>query len=267
MIAAENQNNESAKDVLRETFVEMLFALAVGQIAVNVAAIVTIPEKFITKLPAFSHSGVALLLIATSWVGWRQSNSPGMKKLITSVFSMPFIGLLMDVVLVVLYFIVVQKVEVDLSATPPLLKAASVLPEAMGLMWVFGTYALWDLIADVLSENCIPKAIRFRLWKMFRAALVSMFTSLFCFGLVALVAWQGHEASVIGVVALDVALAATILLFRSAKGVENLLAPLLRVTDCSAFERPRAVTRAEHCGGVVCLALYALSFALGVALK
>jgi hypothetical protein len=80
-------------DPLREGFVAMLFALAIAQVAINAAAVFAVSAALESKLAASAHLIVALLLIACSWVGWRQSRSP---------------GLLLDVLLVVLYFIIVQ---------------------------------------------------------------------------------------------------------------------------------------------------------------
>src|SRR6266487_2249411 len=158
-------------DSLREAFVEMLFALAVAQVAVNAASVVATQMPVTEKLPAFSHLLLALVLIACSWVGWRQSRSPGMKERITSVFGGAFLGLLLDVMLVVLYFMVVQTAESAKEAPMPtkpdaaVLSPASAVPEARLLSIIFAFYAFWDLIADVFSRNCIPGGpMGFRVW-------------------------------------------------------------------------------------------------------
>jgi hypothetical protein len=235
-------------DPLREAFVEMLFALAVAQIAINAAVGVAMSVDVSQKLPGFAHLLLALLLIACSWMGWRQSRSPGMKERITSVFGLTFLGLLLDVLLVVLYFIVVQAGEIKLGNAAP--DPPSALPEAKGLLVVFGVYAAWDLIADVFSKDCIPKgSMCFRIGKGFRVAIVSTFASIICFGLILLVRLFAREAtSVLEVIAFDIALGAIILLFRSAKVLENPLSRLLRVTDCPAFQKQRPVSRAERYG-------------------
>jgi hypothetical protein len=71
-----------ALDPLREAFVGMLFALAIAQIGINAAAVIAasapaVPLQPGSKVTASAHLFVALLLIACSWVGWRQSVSPG----------------------------------------------------------------------------------------------------------------------------------------------------------------------------------------------
>jgi hypothetical protein len=82
----------------------MLFALAVSEVAIHAADLVSASGNLSDKLPALTHLVVGLVLIAASWVGWRRSVSPGMKERVEYVFSLPFIGLLLDVLLVILYF-------------------------------------------------------------------------------------------------------------------------------------------------------------------
>lgn len=116
------------EDPLRYAFVEMLFALAVSQVAVHAADLVGISSTLLEKLPGFAHLALGLIVIAASWVGWRQSQSPGMKEQIRSLFSVRFVGLLIDVLLVILYFILVRSVEIEQRAgatvhgSPPCLR-------------------------------------------------------------------------------------------------------------------------------------------------
>ena len=102
---------------------------------------VSIQATIAEKSPAYDHLFLGLLLIACSWVGWRQSRSPGVKEKITTVFSASFLGLLLDVFLVVLYFIVVQSVEIIQTSSPVVLGPSSALPESRGLFAVFAVYA------------------------------------------------------------------------------------------------------------------------------
>ena len=70
-----------------------------------------------------------------------------------SCFSIPFLGLLLDVFLVILYFIIVKLVEMEQKDGRVVLAAPTAKPEASWLCVVFITYALWDILADVLSEG------------------------------------------------------------------------------------------------------------------
>src|SRR5882672_6868901 len=139
-------NSTAEEDILRLNFVEMLFALAVGQVAIHVADVVSVTAPLWDKAPALAHLVVGLVLISASWVGWRQSNSPGMKEKIRHLFSLAFLGLLVDVVLVIVYFIIVRHVEIEQIGGIPILTAPTAVPEALGLCVVFGIYFFWDLV-------------------------------------------------------------------------------------------------------------------------
>jgi len=247
-------------DPLREAFVEMLFALATAQLAINAAEVFAISAGVEEKLPAYAHLFVALLLIACSWVGWRQSASPGMRIRITTVFQWSFVGLLLDVLLVVLYFIVVQGVEVNTGGTK--LTQASARPEVQSLFYVFFVYAVWDLIADILSPNCIPKgpvSVQ-KIFATIRAGFVSVFASILCLALVwSLFRPAAKTTSPQQVIALDIALAAIILLFRSAKGLEKPFSRWLRVTDWRAFKEPREANLPQQIWGWVCFGVYIIA--------
>jgi len=213
-------------DSLRWTFVEMLFALAVSQVAIYVADIISLGDPLVNKVPAFAHLTVAFGLIATSWLGWRRSRSPGMLESLKYVFSWRFLALLSDVLLVVVYFIIARGVEIEQTGGEiRLAETASAKPESFWLCVVFGVYAMWDLATDVLSPGCIPLA-PWRLWTGIKAAFVSMCASVFCLVLALIVAFSfatttagWHE-----VLFLDGALLCVILLFRELKAIENPLA-------------------------------------------
>jgi len=252
-------------DPLREAFVEMLFALAVSQVAIYAADLTNVQSDWNSKLPPLVHLGLGLLLIATSWVGWRQSASPGMKEGIRYVFSRPFVGLLLDVILVILYFIVVRTVEIQERGGEITLSSQSAQPEAGWVGGVFAVYVVWDLLSDVFCEEGIPKSCFFaRLRKGFAAAAVSTFASLMCliatFGI-----WMlaSTRTEVRQVVFLDLMLGCIILVFRQLKAAENTLAPLMGVTDCKAFATRRP-TRGNELWVTLCLVFLMLLFLLVV---
>lgn len=263
-VAETNQPEANApgEDLLRSAFVEMLFALAASQVAINAADLVAVDATWQAKMPAAAHLGVGLLVIASSWLGWRQSVSPGMKERVEYLFSIPFIGLLVDVLLVILYFVIVRNVEIEQKGGETVLAQATAQPESLWLCVVFGVYACWDLVADVFSVGCIPKARFFhRIWKALRASFVSVFASLVCLLLsysAFVVATKRTEAD--EVLFLDGMLVCVILFFRVVKAFENVLAPCLAVTDFKAFTRPRKTQGHELLWGILLLLLYAVCF-------
>ena len=238
----------------------MLFALAVSQVAIYAADLVGIGAPLNDKWPACAHLGVGLVLIAASWLGWRQSQSPGMKDKVTFVCSLPFLGLLLDVLLVVLYFIVIRTVEIEQKAGATTLAVPSAIPESLWVLIVFAVYAVWDLIADVFSKDCIPKApFRYRAFKYIRVAIVSVITSVVCL----LLSYQSYCIATTAtdsteILFLDGMLVAVILLFRILKACENPLAKCFRVIDCKAFLTPRKTEGTELFWGTVLMLLYAL---------
>ena len=133
------------EDPLRFTFVEMLFALAVSQVAMSAADLAGL-AKSSAELPSLAHLVLCLFVIATSWVGWRRSQSPGAKPPIASIFSIRFGELLLDVLLVIFYFILVKSIEIEQVLGNPKLSAPSANPEALWISLIFVVYVAWDLI-------------------------------------------------------------------------------------------------------------------------
>ncbi len=238
---------DKGEDALRLTFVEMLFALAVAQVAIGAADIVEYGKLDGSAPAAISHLSLALLVIAMSWVGWQKSPSPGMKELVQRVASITFVGLVLDVLLVVAYFVVSRNSEVANHNGIPSLAAASVRPEAFWMCVIFGMYFLWDLVADVFSENCIPvKGLIERVKLVPRLVFASTFCSLLCLLLsFSVYYFPRHDVSTWQVVSLDIALMCVVFAFRLLKApVENFLRSALKLTHCRAF-RERKQTTAE----------------------
>ncbi|HEV7226134.1 MAG TPA: hypothetical protein VGN42_25730 [Pirellulales bacterium] len=98
-------------DRLRFEFVDMLFALAIAEVATHVSELLSKGGTLFAAPSAWFDLGLAFLLIVMSWIGW--SNSAGMQSVpaATDVFSWPFVVLLIDVALVVVYYILVKGVE------------------------------------------------------------------------------------------------------------------------------------------------------------
>src|SRR2546427_7071398 len=102
---------------LRISFVEMLFALTIAEVAVQVANVVTQGTLDSSFLPAYSHLALATAIVATSWVGWSTSKAPGAQHDLDKVFSYAFVVLSVDVLLVIFYFIIVRGVDIEYSGS------------------------------------------------------------------------------------------------------------------------------------------------------
>lgn len=142
-----------AKPELRFGFVEMLFALTVGEIAVQVADVVASGLTFSHALAAYSHLALALGLVATSWVGWSRSKAPGNVQDVQSVFSSAFLVLLLDVLLVIFYFIIVKGVDIVREINGQIRVKPSAANETLWVMVVFGGYFIWDVVTKAVIGN------------------------------------------------------------------------------------------------------------------
>jgi hypothetical protein len=242
----------------------MLFALAIAQIAINAAAIFAVSAPLPTKIAAAAHLFVALLLIACSWVGWRLSRSPGLMEPVTGVYRKSFLDLLLDVLLVIVYFIIVQRAEINTVTGQIAVERTSASPEAIGVLSVFVIYVLWDLLTDI-SPNYIPEGTRFWSSKTISAAFVSTFASLLCLALtIGVLAAAANVSSTAKVIALDAALGAIILLFRCVKAVETSLSQGLGLTHWPAFSEPRNAGTPEKAGGLICVGFYIVAIVVRI---
>lgn len=256
-------------DPLRYAFVEMLFALAVSQVAVHAADLSGASGSWSERLSALTHLALGLTVVAASWVGWRQSRSPGMSQQISSLFSLRFVALLLDVLLVILYFILIRAVELQQKDGVSTTSLPSATPEAMWLSAVFAVYVLWDLIADLFTTGCLPPGLSggTRFSKAVRVAFVCTSASLLCTALCLAVWWLSLGVSDgYRVALLDISLMVVVLFFRVAKAIETPLASLAQVVDCRAFAHPRAVAGNERVLAAFLMLSYVLSAAVSVGL-
>ena len=130
---------------LRREFVGIMFALAVGEVGLQTAALVQV-ENHVRYLPAYSHLFLALFVIAASWVGWSKTQVPAAKKDVNELFELAFFVLLLDTAMVVTYFILVRTV--DFSDGNHRIDSADRV--ALWHVVIFGLYLVWDLVTKVL---------------------------------------------------------------------------------------------------------------------
>lgn len=133
---------------LRFVFVQMLFALTMGELAREAAALVELAS--IRAAPAsYSHLALAFILITASWVGWSSSKAPGNQLKVVSIFSWSFVVLMLDVVLVICYFVVVKGVEKPDGNEI----TASAYNETTWILIVFVGYLLWDFLTKGVIQD------------------------------------------------------------------------------------------------------------------
>jgi len=197
-------NQPESKTQLHLTFVEMLFALAIGQIAIGVSQLIDYQwistQTFWSIIPAYSHLLLAFVVISTSWVGWRKSKYSGTN--IQHIFTWDYIELAVDVTLVFMYFTLARAVEIPNSPNDSLTPNASF--EAKTVAIIISTYAIWDIISCRTDRTKITQ----RLWASITCTVISW--CLIMFGICG-------SGTVSAVLFTDFCLIALILTFRAMK--------------------------------------------------
>src|SRR5437764_275970 len=94
----------------------MLFALTMGELAREAAGLIEVASLRVAP-SSYSHLVLAFILITASWVGWSSSLAPGNRLRVVSIFSWSFAVLVLDVLLVICYFIIVKGVEKPQAGT------------------------------------------------------------------------------------------------------------------------------------------------------
>lgn len=135
---------------LRFIFVQLLFSLTMTEIARETADLILHGYEFWEASPAYAHLLLATAVVITSWVGWTMS-AAGRCLRVAKVFSWEFVILLVDVLLVLFYFILVRGVEMP-KAGEQLMPSASNEARTIGLIFIF--YFVWDVLTKaVVSEE------------------------------------------------------------------------------------------------------------------
>lgn len=206
------------------TFVELMFAVAVGDTAAQVAKVTqfesqmsgTTLENYWQLSPAISHLLLVLIIIATSWVGWSHSSvtrkyMSELKEAFSDKFpwliSFPFLMLLIDVFLVVCYFVLSEAVELPDQKTSKFTPSAT--PEIGWVLLILATYVVWNFVSCFHArwvENQ-PFLGNRRGWRIL-AAMGSMLIPVFAY------CTNASPSSTKGILMIDGALLLAILLFR-----------------------------------------------------
>jgi hypothetical protein len=138
---------------LRINFVQMLFALSIGQLAIKVGDLIIYSnESFFTSLIhypyAYLHLALCVIILTCSWVGWQLSQSTDNSEKINLVFSWQYLILLIDISLVICYFILVRGSEVDSNITHAI-QPANAYIETFWSCVIFSLYFVWDFFTKV----------------------------------------------------------------------------------------------------------------------
>ena len=192
---------------LRHEFVGMMFAIAIGEVGLQVAALVR-AGHFFHQLPAYAHLLVATMMIATSWVGWSISRTRGARLDVTGIFQWEFIVLLLDVSMVITYFILVRAFEFGKESNAPRLDHPSSL--ASWIAVIFGLYIVWDFVTKVLISQ--QNSDDTWLQKYGR-----MFPTIACLIIVCIVRQLIRSADLPHFLTADLALLSLVFLFRALK--------------------------------------------------
>jgi len=194
------------QSTLQKTFIAMLFAFAVSVVAQQISELLIVATKNWTMglgpgqilenigghmwpiLAVATHSLLALLMLAVSWVMWSKSQAAGHLVDIKEIFSVKFITFLLEVLLVTLYFSLSKSAEGDFlnytkeKTVAAYLTPASARPEAMQMFWIFLIFALWDYIVDVAKSPQAnhPKSLKSRAFSSVTGILTYCAVSILC---------------------------------------------------------------------------------------
>lgn len=219
----------NSEPTLRHEFVAMMFAVAIGEVGVQTASLVQ-ADHWVHFLPAYSHLFLATMVITASWVGWTRSPSPGAREDVASVVGREFVVLLLDVFLVVVYFILVKSV--DIKEGQPLKLNASAQPETRWIFVIFVTYVFWDLVTKG-TDYVKRKTISLREWSAKYG--VRMLPTIGCLVFLYLMKPYFYAADAPHVLTADIALVCLVLVFRTLKLVVGPQAERKWATICTVL--------------------------------
>ncbi len=208
------------------TFVEFLFSLAAAEIAMRFATVFDTGADLWSWsfLVLVVHLFLALLVIAASYIGWQKSKSSHRDTVIPGIISLDFFELILDVIMVILYFILVHLSEVPklIENSPPGSLPAiqiSLKPEAVCVPVIFGLYLLWDIVSKFPLRKRLCKDTQ-KLVKLGWSPLgnrgwISAFVFVFSI-LLAYFVWH-DQATAENIIAFDISLIGLVILFRELK--------------------------------------------------
>lgn len=212
---------------LRKVFVQLLFSLAIGQVAIRSGYLVIAGATVNDYYYSYLHLLLCVIIITTSWVGWYNSKSPHNSDVVASVFSLQYIILLVDMFLVICYFIIVSGAEVSSSSKLTDIPKPNSHIEVFWSMVIFSTYFIWDIITKLVkftyTYDCLSKKINRKItWAGILHKRIWP-TILCCICSIIIYEFMNDESKISQVALIDVTLIALFLTFRGFKeGVTKL---------------------------------------------
>ncbi len=209
---------------LRHEFVGMMFAITVGEIGLQTAALVQ-AKHFLHYLPAYTHLFLATFVVAASWVGWSRSVIPGARQDVEELFEWAFAVLLLDMSMVVTYFILVRTV--DFGNEHHRIDSASAV--AGWHVLIFALYLAWDVVTKFFMYERHDEMGWWKGWTGVSAALKKKRTDRFrrmvptviCL-FISWYLWNAFQsATAERLLTADFALLSVVLLFRALKSLEG----------------------------------------------
>jgi len=211
------------KPNLRILFVQMLFALSIGQVAIRVGDLVESSPNFLDTIwntpYVYTHLILCVALLSTSWVGWYSSNSLDDSEKVNSIFSKEYLILLIDLSLVICYFVIIRGSEVN-NITHKI-DVPNVSNETFWTMIIFIIYFVWDIFTKLIKQKYIPHNelyIRRKTWDFSNKNLNRCWQSISCF-VIALIIFiiSKSEINSKKAVIIDTMLIVLVFIFRALK--------------------------------------------------
>ncbi|WP_295979414.1 hypothetical protein [uncultured Variovorax sp.] len=256
-------DQKPARNELQKTFIAMIFAFAVSAVALQLAEFFIVvtgnwtlhakgnqgfnSQELLNLGAILSHLAVALIMITASWVMWSKSQAAGHLAAVESIVSLKFFLVLIEVVLVTLYFSISKSAEgsfTKYTATQNFqdyLTTPSASPEAVQILLVFILFLLWDFVADVAMSPLNPNpASRFkRVLNWVPGTFVYGFVSVACALLTLPILYLSSGSVVPGAaISGDFALILLVILFYQLKAIEPYLLRLAK-TQATRANTPR----------------------------
>lgn len=150
---------------LRIDFIGMAFALAIGQVGLEIGEFYSTGLKVWDYPFVFSHLFLGTYIIASSWVGWNRSKSKGTFEAFNGNFGKSFIILLLDLFLVICYFIIIKGVEKPYLEEFSLLNVSAKIELDWSLTIVI-TYIVWDVVSKLFEFDSKKCRLKF-LWQQY----------------------------------------------------------------------------------------------------
>jgi hypothetical protein len=210
--------------IVRHEFVGMMFAITVGEIGLQTAALVQ-ARHWIHYLPAYSHLFLATFVVAASWVGWSRSIVPGARRDVQDLFEWSFMVLLLDMAMVVTYFILVRTV--DFQDDNRRVDLAYVV--AGWHVLIFALYLAWDVVTKIFMYKRPPDLGWWRGWKHLdrelkkkrNAGIRRMRPTAICLLVSGFLWYAFGDAKDERLLSADLTLLSVVILFRALKGLQT----------------------------------------------